>query len=396
MIKIFSIAILLVTIQTYGQSNLKIKFQPSNSIYLYQVNAGNPKEIYNAVIQNIAIVNNSEETFDLENVRISVFKDSLEIQTINIYETKLNDYASRMSSLQEQGLLDILDFQFQTSLYLENVSFPSTTRIEKNEAIILSRLPLLFDNIPDSIIVTATAYDLNYEVIFASNKLEVVNYISQNKYNFPLQGTWSAFGAPSLNSHHRWTSIQEFAYDFIKIDSKGNSHVKNGSKLKHFYAYNQPVFSIGEGKVVSVYNKSPESNSNLKQPNETQEEHSNKARENQNKLLKQGFEFILGNHVIIEHPNGEYSYYMHLKPESIKVKIGEGVSRAQHIASLGHSGNSSEPHLHFQLSDSSNILKARGLPIVFQNIGDNEWSILYGEIIKTEKEKTVGNNVYKK
>lgn len=384
MTKIFSIAILLFTIQTYGQSNLNVRFQPSNSIYPYQVNAGNPKEIYNVVIQNVAVVNNSKEVLHLDNVRISIYKDSLEIQTINIYKNKLNDCASRMNSLQEKGLLDMLDFQFQTNLYLKNVNFPSTTKIEENEAIVLSRLPLLFENVPDSIIVSVNAHNQMDELVFAKNKLEVINYVSKNKYDFPLKGTWSAFGAPSLNSHHRWTSIQEFAYDFIKIDSKGNSHKKDGNKLKHFYAYNEPIFSIGEGKIVSVYNKSSESNSNLKQPNETQEEHRNKARENQNKLLKQGFEFILGNHIIIEHPNGEYSYYMHLKPESIRVKIGDNVSRGQQIASLGHSGNSSEPHLHFQLSDSPNIIEARGLPIVFQNIGDNEWSILYGEIIKTE------------
>ena len=132
-------------------------------------------------------------------------------------------------------------------------------------------------------------------------------------------------------------------------------------------------------------NESSESNFNLRQNKETQEEFSQRARVNQSKLLEKGFESIMGNYVIIKHPNDEYSYYMHLKPGSIKVHSGEKVSLGYEIASLGHSGNSSEPHLHFQLSNSPDLLNARGLPIVFQNIGDNEWRILYGEIVKTEE-----------
>lgn len=382
-IKLTSLIFISFCSLTFGQEKLSLRFQPDNFIYLHQVNSGNPKEIYDAIIQNLAIVNNSNDTITVEKVHLSIIKDSLEYQSLTIYKKQLNAYAERMHSLQERDLLTMLDFQFQTSLYLKDISYSSNINIAQNEAIVISRIPLLFDFIPDYIWVTVTSRDNKNEII-SKSKLEVIKYVSKNNYNFPLKGVWSAFGAPSLNSHHRWTSIQEFAYDFIKIDANGNSHTKDGSKLKQFYAYNEPVFSIGEGKVVSVYDKATESNFNLKQPNESQDEFRDKARENQNKLLKKGFEFILGNHVIIEHANKEYSYYMHLKPNSIKVKIGNYVSSGQQIASLGHSGNSSEPHLHFQLSDSSDILKARGLPIVFQNIGDNQWTILYGEIIKTE------------
>jgi len=105
----------------------------------------------------------------------------------------------------------------------------------------------------------------------------------------------------------------------------------------------------------------------------------------QNELMQKGFEYVLGNHVIIEHANGEFSYYMHLKTNSITVQVGDTIKGGQKIGELGQSGMSSEPHLHFQLSDSPNILKSRCLPILFSNIGDDNWNILYGEIIKSEK-----------
>ena len=57
----------------------------------------------------------------------------------------------------------------------------------------------------------------------------------------------------------------------------------------------------------------------------------------------------LGNYIAIRHPNGYYSYYGHLKKNSALVSIGDTVSAKQKIAQVGSSGNSTDPHLHFEL-----------------------------------------------
>ena len=44
------------------------------------------------------------------------------------------------------------------------------------------------------------------------------------------------------------------------------------------------------------------------------------------------------------------------------------MKRGQVIARVGHSGNSTEPHLHFQLMDAAGTARAVGLPIVFDDI----------------------------
>jgi len=61
-----------------------------------------------------------------------------------------------------------------------------------------------------------------------------------------------------------------------------------------------------------------------------------------------------GNYVKIKHSNGTYSYYGHLLHDSIKVSVGQTVTKGQVIATMGSSGNSSGKHLHFEvrLSDS--------------------------------------------
>ncbi len=63
--------------------------------------------------------------------------------------------------------------------------------------------------------------------------------------------------------------------------------------------------------------------------------------------------------MILRHAGGEFSHYAHLKQGSVRVKAGETVKRGQAIAQLGQTGNTTEPHLHFQLTDGPDPLQER-------------------------------------
>lgn len=62
----------------------------------------------------------------------------------------------------------------------------------------------------------------------------------------------------------------------------------------------------------------------------------------------------LGNYVVIQHADGNFTYYGHLAKDSITVQEGDTVERGQVIAKLGHSGSSTGPHLHFEIRTSRN------------------------------------------
>jgi murein DD-endopeptidase MepM/ murein hydrolase activator NlpD len=55
------------------------------------------------------------------------------------------------------------------------------------------------------------------------------------------------------------------------------------------------------------------------------------------------------NFVIISHSNGEFSRYDHLQYKSAPVSVGQHVGRGERIGSVGMTGFTYLPHLHFQV-----------------------------------------------
>ncbi|MEU3889640.1 M23 family metallopeptidase [Streptomyces sp. NPDC029041] len=77
-----------------------------------------------------------------------------------------------------------------------------------------------------------------------------------------------------------------------------------------------------------------------------------------------------GNAVVIKHGNGTYSQYAHLS--KVEVRVGQIVKTGQEIAKSGNTGNSSGPHLHFEIRTTPNygsavdpvkFLRAKGVTV---------------------------------
>lgn len=77
-----------------------------------------------------------------------------------------------------------------------------------------------------------------------------------------------------------------------------------------------------------------------------------------------------GNAIVIKHGNGTYSQYAHLS--KINVRVGQVVATGQRIALSGNTGNSSGPHLHFEIRTTANygsavdpvaFLRAKGVTV---------------------------------
>jgi hypothetical protein len=78
-------------------------------------------------------------------------------------------------------------------------------------------------------------------------------------------------------------------------------------------------------------------------------------------------ETIGGNTVVLDLGSGLYAFYAHLQPGSIRVRPGQSVRAGEVLASVGNSGNSNAPHLHFQIGDGPTLLFSDGVPFVFDS-----------------------------
>jgi Peptidase family M23 len=77
---------------------------------------------------------------------------------------------------------------------------------------------------------------------------------------------------------------------------------------------------------------------------------------------------FMGNCVIVDHGNSEYSVMMHMQQGSVTVGVGERVAAGQAIGRLGSSGDAFGPHLHYQLQAGPQVFRDQPLPFRFQNI----------------------------
>ncbi|MEP7381344.1 MAG: M23 family metallopeptidase [Gemmatimonadota bacterium] len=172
-------------------------------------------------------------------------------------------------------------------------------------------------------------------------------------------GPWLAANGPGPVSGHRRALIpvdgtpaigQRFAIDYVKLDTAGKTY--KGDKLvnANYYAYGVEALAVADGIVAERKDSIPE---NI--PGAT------------SRAVPITLATIGGNHLILDIGGGRFAFYAHLQPGSLRVKVGDTVRKGQVIGLVGNSGNSTEPHLHFHISDAPSPLGSEGLPYVMES-----------------------------
>lgn len=88
---------------------------------------------------------------------------------------------------------------------------------------------------------------------------------------------------------------------------------------------------------------------------------------------------IAGNHVVIR-ASDALVLVAHLREGSVRVRPGQHVAQGEPVGECGNSGNSTEPHVHVQVSTSFER-NARGIPLVFTIPAGGRWVPRNGEIV---------------
>lgn len=178
------------------------------------------------------------------------------------------------------------------------------------------------------------------------------NYQCKVKYSLPFKEVWTVVnGGVDKATSHSWSfPTQRYAYDFLILDDTGKSFPGENTKITDYYCYGKEILAPADGEVIEVAS-----------------DHSDSLVLGKGQVDCSAHD-ICGNHILIRHAEKEYSLLAHLQPNSVCVKKGDTVKRGEYIARCGNSGNSSEPHLHFQLQDGVSFFSSAGLPIEFEEI----------------------------
>jgi hypothetical protein len=175
----------------------------------------------------------------------------------------------------------------------------------------------------------------------------------------PLEGSnWLASDGPGNgpDNHHRRGLLivdgralisRRYAIDWKQV-KVGASFSGDPRDVRSYYAYGKAVLAVADGRVITARDGLPD---NIPGHNEAF-----------HPAVPITLDTVAGNTMTIDLGGGQFAYYMHLEPGSLRVKAGDRVRRGQVLARVGCSGDAREPHLHFQVTDSPKLMAGEGLP----------------------------------
>lgn len=188
-------------------------------------------------------------------------------------------------------------------------------------------------------------------------------YATKTPLRLPLNGRVLVWDGHDFYAHHRRLSLDappasvfglkgnanRYSYDFVLADAAGKRFRTDGKAFEDHFSFGVPVLAPGDGVVVAAVDDQKDGG------------------EMSEAMLKANLMSLFGNHVVIDHGNGEFSRMGHLKAGSVAVKVGQRVKAGEVVGAVGSSGSSLFPHLHYELARGADMA-TEGLPSTFRNL----------------------------
>lgn len=157
----------------------------------------------------------------------------------------------------------------------------------------------------------------------------------------PLRGEWIAFGGAGAKEPHGQRPValdgvvrnsQRFSIDWFQSRTATTEFL--GSEQDTRQAYGADLLAVADAVVAAVRDGIPD----------------NEIGHYPEGQAASTVEGTAGNYVLLDLGRSRFAFYAHLRPGSLRVSVGQRVRRGQVLGSLGLSGNTAYPHLHFQIN----------------------------------------------
>lgn len=170
----------------------------------------------------------------------------------------------------------------------------------------------------------------------------------------PVAGSsWRVFGGPDNRAGHRRGIVvfggrpeisRRYAVDWVQV-ANGQTFIGDATDNRAYLAYGKDVLAVADAAVLAVRDGQADNTPGQSPP-------------------AMPFDAINGNYIILDLGRGLFARYLHLQPGSLHVRPGQRIRRGEVVARIGNSGDSRQPHLHFDVSDSRDVLAGEGVPFL--------------------------------
>jgi Peptidase family M23 len=274
---------------------------------------------------------------------------------------------NRLRMLPSSNATDTVMPPGQSRALLVDLTFDS---LQQAPAAVAHRLSLTGQAVPPATEPTPISY-LAAPFDISSGKPRVIASPLQETNWVAANGCCGTGGVhrPSLNTlNGKLANSQRFAIDWLKLTDAGQFYTGDKTKNESYADYGQAVYAVADGTVSSTLDTVDAGTPGVLPATDP--------------VLgpKITIQNVDGNHIIQDLGGGVWAMYAHLIQGSLLVKPGDKVTKGQKIAELGNTGNSSGPHLHFQLMDNPSLLQADSVPYVIDGftyagqVSDAAWA----------------------
>jgi murein DD-endopeptidase len=284
------------------------------------------------------------------------------------YELYLTNFSPDTFKLKNVSILDISDssilFEMRNQELKESYSKIGSVMKDTSMSLTPGNYAVIYVELTMQKQIKEITHSISFDVVGKEHSGEFSIQTSTTRcysdtqlvLGAPLKGgPWTAVYEPSWERGHRRVIYTvdgkaripgRYAIDFIKMESNGKYAKGDENIIRNWFGYSVDVLAVADGTVSSVRDDFSESLTLSEHPKYTADK-------------------ATGNYISIKIGDNQFTFYEHLKPKSIRVKIGQKVKKGDVIASLGFTGQTTGPHLHFHVSDADSPLGAQGIPFVF-------------------------------
>ncbi|MBP6391583.1 MAG: M23 family metallopeptidase [Flavobacteriales bacterium] len=253
---------------------------------------------------------------------------------------------------------DVLPYLAQKNLAITDETRPEelVNRYGRDE---LFDVVLTFDAIPiawaiDRVEVTLVCEHADGLRDTLQRSVPVRTYAQRSELIFPFKGP-GIISQGSINNGGHSGITNQYAIDALALSALYAPMVTPGDSSGSYTAWGHDVIAPGAGVVTYARNDVPDNVPDT-DPSAT------------TALQHDPLDATAGNAVMIDHGNGEYSVVMHMQQGSVRVRVGQRVAQGEPIGRIGNSGNSEQPHLHYQLQTGPTLFRDPSVPVRFSNV----------------------------